>query len=403
MNLFEHEGKKIFKDFGINIPKSILVDKDDDINKKYLELENLGLKDIVAKIQILSGKRGKNNGIKFCSSQEEVLEASKKLFNLNIKNQFVDSVLLEQKLDILEEHYLSIVYDTNLKHPVLIYSKRGGVDIEEVDKKDIIKISLDIFQGESRSERGYSGVNKEKIDIKNIDQNILDIINKLYNLFLDQDARLVEINPLVKTKQGEWYAADAKVALDEDAFYRHEDRKLKPRSMMGRLPTKRELDAAKIDEGEKYYRGTAGKYIDMDGDVAVIFSGGGASLAAMDAMINAGLTPANYTEYSGNPPREKVEALAKVVLSKPNLKGLWMAGAVANSTDVAETFKGIIDVLDEVKPTFPIVIRRAGPNDKEGMKLMKECAERNNLNIKLFGKEVGIDETVLVLADMINN
>ena len=143
---------------------------------------------------------------------------------------------------------------------------------------------------------------------------------ELWNCFLQEDARQVEINPLVRTSSGKWIAADAKVALDDDAFYRHETWKnFEPRTMMGRLPTEREKEVTAIDAGEDYYRGTAGKYIEMDGDIAILFSGGGASIANMDALLKAGLKPANYTEYSGNPPREKVRDLAKIVLSKPGL------------------------------------------------------------------------------------
>ena len=170
---------------------------------------------------------------------------------------------------------------------------------------------------------------------------------------------------------------------------------------MGRLPTDREIAVTKVDEGDDWYRGTAGKYIEMDGDIAILFSGGGASIANMDALMNVGLKPANYTEYSGNPPREKVAALSKIVLSKPELKGLWIAGGVANFTNVKETFLGIIDALDEIKPSYPIVIRRAGPFGKEGFDLMKECGERNGLDITMFGGEVSMGETAKILADKI--
>lgn len=212
----------------------------------------------------------------------------------------------------------------------------------------------------------------------------------------------MEINPLVKTTDGRLVAADAKVALDDDAFYRHEEWKdLEPRTMMGRLPTEREVEARKIDEeGEKYYQGTAGKYIELDGDIGLILNGGGASIANMDALAATGLKAANYTEYSGNPPREKVYKLAKVVMSKPGLRGLWMCGVVANFTNVKETFLGIIDALDEVKPTYPIVVRRDGPESTEAFQLLEECAKRNNLTIKMFKKEVGMSETASVLHDL---
>jgi citryl-CoA synthetase large subunit len=168
------------------------------------------------------------------------------------------------------------------------------------------------------------------------------------------------------------------------------------------MTTERESAVAAIDAGKEYYRGTAGKYIELDGDIAVLFSGGGASIANMDALRNVGLTAANYTEYSGNPPREKVAALTKIVLSKPGLRGLWIAGGVANFTNVAETFQGIIDVLDAVKPHYPIVIRRAGPHDVEGMRAMEECAKRNTLHMQLFGKETPMSVTAQALKEMIS-
>ncbi len=379
MNLYEFEGKEMFSRFGIAVPKSVLLRREDSVEEKY---NQLGLKDIVLKAQVLSGKRGKNNGILFASNIEEVKNAVTKIFASNIAGQYVTAILIEEKLNIAQEHYLSVTYDTNKKQPLLIYSQSGGMDIEDVSEEKIQKVLLDIRQ--------------EKID------SDIPFAQELWNCFLKNDARVVEINPLVITVSGEKIAADAKIALDDDAFFRHQDWTFEPRTMLGRLPTERESMVGKIDEGENYYRGTAGKYIEMDGDIAVLFSGGGASIANMDALIQVGLKPANYTEYSGNPPREKVAQLAKIVLSKPGLKGLWIAGGVANFTDIAATFNGIIDALDEIKPTYPIVIRRAGPNEEEGKRLMQECAKRNNLNLKIFGKEVAMDATATALVDMMN-
>lgn len=379
MNLYEFEGKQLFAKYGIATPKGVVVRRGEDVQKMYSEL---GVKDVVVKAQVLSGKRGKNNGIKFCSSAEEVVGACAELFEMQIRAQYVTAVLIEEKLNIAEEHYVSITYDTTSKQPILIYSSSGGMDIEDV--------------AEDRIE-------KEKCDSRKTEiETDLPFGKELWKCFSTEDARVVEINPLVKTTEGKWVAADAKIALDDDAFFRHKEWEgLEPRTMMGRLPTEREIAAKKIDEGEAYYRGTAGKYIEFDGDVGLILNGGGASIANMDALIAAGLKPANYTEYSGNPPREKVYALAKVVLSKPGLTGLWMCGVVANFTNIKETFMGIIDALDEVRPTYPIVVRRDGTESTEAFQLLEECAKRNNLNIKMFKKETGMSETAGVLAAMI--
>lgn len=395
MNLYEFEGKQLFQKHGIAIPKGVVVRREDVANGDEAVprlYDSVGVKDVVVKAQVLSGKRGKNNGIRFCSSLEQVKSAVSDLFAMNIRGQYVAAVLIEEKLNIAEEHYLSITYDTNAKQPVLVYSASGGMDIEEVSDEEIRKTPLDV------RETGGPSATLGSV------QDDVPFGSELWQCFLQGDARVVEINPLVKTKEGRWVAADAKIAIDDDAFFRHEEWKMmEPRTMMGRPPTEREVAVKKIDEGEAYYRGTAGKYIEMDGDIVVLFSGGGASIANMDALIQAGLKPANYTEYSGNPPREKVHALAKIVLSKPGLRGLWIVGGVANFTNIADTFQGIVDVLDEVKPTYPIVVRRAGPHEDEGMRIMKECGERNGLNIKMFGKEMSMSESATVLAQMIKN
>ncbi|MEK7644335.1 MAG: ATP-grasp domain-containing protein [Patescibacteria group bacterium] len=381
MNLYEFEGKKLFAKHGIAIPKGVVARRGDDFVAKY---SDLGIKEVVVKAQVLSGKRGKNNGIKFCANADEVKKACAELFAMEIRGQYVAAVLIEEKLNIVEENYVSIIYDTNKKQPLLIYSAQGGMDIEDVSEEKIEKVWLDIRNSE------------------NLDTGV--VRQQLWECFRAEDARVVEINPFVKTESGEWVAADAKIALDDDAFFRHKEwEELEPRTMLGRPPTEREIAVKKIDEGEGYYRGTAGKYIEMDGDIAILFSGGGASIANMDALLKTGLKPANYTEYSGNPPREKVYALAKIVLSKPGLRGLWIAGGVANFTNVAETFQGIADALDEIKPDYPIVVRRAGPFEEEGMRLMRDCAVRNKLNMKLFGKEMSMSATAEALAEAVKS
>ncbi len=388
MNLYEWEGKNLFAKYGISVPRGVVVWRGEDVVAKYREL---GVTDVVVKAQVLSGKRGKNNGIIFCSTFAGVAKAVDDLFSTEVRGQYVASVRIEEKLLIKKEHYLSITYNSTTKQPVLVYSTDGGMDIEDVPEEKIATRVLDV-----RSSVVVASPAAPRND------SVEAVVEKLWACFLGEDARVVEINPLVETVDGRFIAADAKVALDDDAFYRHEEwNNFEPRTQLGRLPTERELLVKKIDEGEGYYRGTAGKYIEMDGDIAILFSGGGASIANMDALIKTGLKPANYTEYSGNPPREKVSALAKIALSKPGLKGLWIAGGVANFTDIAATFQGIIDALDELKPTYPIVVRRAGPNEEDGMRLMKECAERNGLNIKLFGKDTSMSDTAEVLAEVV--
>ena len=316
MILYEFEGKNLLKAAGVNIPNSQLLHSLEDRVTLVFPL--------VLKAQVLSGKRAEQGGIVFANNENELVDNLEMLFGKTVNKEVVEIILAEEKTEIEKEYYVSISYDTETRGPVLTISESGGTGIEE------------------RKANTYS-INPLNLDIIS-DQNQLfglpqELIAQLIKLFFDTDFLLLEINPLVKTKTGEWIALDAKIKLDDAATSRHEDWKYPPRLVAGYTPTEREILAKKIDEGD--HRGTAGStYFDLPGDIAVLASGGGGSLTAMDVLLKAGGKPANYTEYSGNPPKEKVIKLAKIVLSKPNINGLWIIGTVAaNFTDVHNFFK----------------------------------------------------------------
>lgn len=379
MNLYEYEGKQLFSASGIAIPRGVVVRNSANAAAAY---RTLHVGTVMVKAQIMSGKRGKVGGVLQARDEEAVVTACQRFFAQPLNGHDVTAVLIEERLPIARECYASITFDTRTRTPVFLWSEHGGGDIEE--GRDAARVVTPIDMRAERLHCDYP------------------YAQALWNCFRKNDLRLAEINPLIETTDGRWVAADAKVAIDDDAFFRHDEwREYTDRSSMGRVPTQRELAVRSIDAGEHYYRGTASKYIEMDGDVAVLFSGGGASIANIDAMQTVGLAPANYTEYSGNPPREKVAALSHAVLTKEGLRGLWIAGGVANFTNIAETFKGIIDTLDVLRPSYPIVVRRAGPHDDEGMALMRACAKRHGLRMRLFGKDVSMSASVRVLADMI--
>lgn len=184
---------------------------------------------------------------------------------------------------------------------------------------------------------------------------------------------------------------------------RHEDWNFSPRSVPGYKPTEGEIAAKKIDQED--YRGTAGSsYFDLDGDIAVLSSGGGVSLTALDSLIASGGKPANFTEYSGNPPKEKVVKLTKIVLNKPNIHGLWVIGTVvANFTDIYETLSGLIEGLRQAQAqlhkqfNFPIVIRRGGPRDKEAFEMLKGVKD---FNLILQGPETSIAKSAEIMAKL---
>lgn len=378
MILYEFEGKELLKKAGMVVPESQLISSfDEKITLKF---------PVVLKAQVLSGKRADVGGILFAESEAEYKDQIVKLLGSEINKEKVEKVLVEEKADIDKEYYVSISYNTETRGPVLTISESGGTGIEErgADNFSINPLKPD---------EGLPEI---------IDKGVL---NKLVGLFFSQDCLLLEINPLVKTKSGEWMALDAKVKLDDFAKPRHkEEWNFAPRSAPGHNPTKGEIEAKKIDEGD--YRGTAGSsYFDIEGgDIAVLSSGGGVSLTALDSLINYGGKPANFTEYSGNPPKEKVAKLTKVVLDKPNIHGLWVIGTVvANFTDIYETLSGFVEGLKETekllgrKFDFPIVIRRGGPRVEEAYEMLKNVKD---FDFHLQAGETSIAQSAKTMAEL---
>lgn len=382
--LYEFEGKELLAQAGIDLPKFELLLPN---QKPDLSLP------LVFKAQVLSGKRADAGGIIKVDSEDDLESALSGLFGKVVNKEKVEKVLAEELVNFDEEYYISLAYDTDTRCPLLSFSNQGGTGIEN---KTVDKMTIDILRPNESLQR-----------IQVPDREFYQILEKLLKLFFEQDCLLLEINPLVKAKNGKWVALDAKIKLDDDAKARHEDWQSAswrtPRGVPGYTPTPAEVEAKKIDEGD--YRGVAGStYFDLDGDIAVLSSGGGVSLTALDALLAHGGMPANYTEYSGNPPKEKVVKLAKIVLSKPNLHGLWVIGTVAaNFTDIYETLSGVLEGLREAKSQlgkkfdFPIVIRRGGPRDKEAFEML---AKVKDFNLVLQGEEVSIAESAKVMADL---
>lgn len=379
MVLYEYEGKKLLSNAGISIPKSQLITSPND---------QITLKTpLVLKAQVLSGKRAQAGGIIEVSTKEELSACLKALFGKVVNREKVEKVLAEEKINIKDEYYLSLSYDTNTRSAVLTLSDDGGTGIEDRGAKSYAINPLD-FQASLASIN--SKIPKE-------------LITKITQAFFDLDALLLEINPLVETKDDRWVALDAKIKLDDYAKSRHEDWQFAPRGVPGYTPTDNEIAAKRIDEED--YRGTAGSaYFDLPGDIAILSSGGGVSLTAMDALVTAGGKPANFTEYSGNPPKEKVVKLTKIVLSKPNIHGLWVIGTVvANFTDIYETLSGLIDGLREAekelktKFNFPIVIRRGGPRDEEAYRMLRQVRD---FHLYLLGPETSINQAAQLMVKL---
>ena len=400
MILYEFEGKQLLFNAGILVPQSQLLNSPQD--------EIILNCPLVLKAQVLSGKRAEVGGIVLVENPENLNKEVSDLFSEVINKEKVEKVLVEEKIDFKTEYYLSISYDTDLRYPILMISKQGGTGVEdrEVQTFKINPLTKSVIANEVKQSSPELEIATSPSAPRN-DDNLLnsDLIKKLITLFFDADMLLLEINPLVQNSEGKWIALDAKIKLDDDAKVRHPDWNYGARSASGRTPTKNEIEAKKIDAED--HRGTAGSaYFDLEGDIAVLSSGGGISLTAMDALIKLGGRPANFTEYSGNPPKEKVQKLTQIVLSKPDLHGLWVIGTVAaNFTDIHETLSGLIEGLRtaeeelDKKFSFPIVIRRGGPKEKEACEMLKKVTD---FNLILQGEDISIDASAKVMVEKAN-
>jgi len=368
MLLYEFEGKKLFKDCGIQVPESQLLESESQRVRVKLPL--------VFKAQVLSGKRADSGGIVVVKGKGESVKGEvKKLFSTKINGERVEKVLVEEAIDWEKEYYLSFSYSTETRGPVLTFGE-GGTGVEG------------------------KGVKTYPVDFSVLPKELVETAQKLWQVFTKYDCELAEINPLVIDKAGKVWALDSKVILDDDADFRR-DVKFPQRNLFGRAPTQREIEARIIDEGD--HRGTAGSvYWDLPGDIAVIAAGGGGSIVNMDALLNLGGKPANYTEHSGNPPREKLKKLTKIILSKPGLKGCWFVGGTANFTDIYETLMGFVEGLREIKPkpTYPIVIRRGGPRDKEAFEELKDIGKKEGFDFHIYGRETPMTSTAKIMKEL---
>ena len=392
MKLYEFEGHKILAKAGIESPFFVTCANLDDVREARKRLKF----PIVAKLQVLSGKRGKTGGIEIFKTEKKLIEFCRQKFGSEFHGEEVKFINLTQWVEIEEEYYASITYDTRAKQPFLLFSSQGGVDIEEIKSQDpqaVVKYEINPIRGPAEKDL-------HKLFAK--DEKLVDFVIRLWDAFWRYDCRLIEVNPIAKC-QGDYLAIDAKVILDDNGLVRQQSLDVLPKGAIGAVPTKRELEARKIDAED--YRGSAGStFIELDGDVAILASGGGASLMIMDSVVASGGKCANYTEYSGNPPREKVEKLTKITLSKNGISGCLVAGAVANFTDIFETLSGFAQGLKSVKPkpNYPIVVRRGGPRQKEAYAMLAKFAKKEGFDIHLFGPQTPIPVACKKMVELSN-
>lgn len=387
MKLYEFEGKRLLAAAGIAVPHGTVVNSPAEaagLTEKYGS--------VMAKAQILWGRRGKEQGVLACENEEQLAAAVNTLLGRKLFGETVERVLVEEKLDIAREVYASVTYRG--ASPVMILSGRGGVDVEEAchrSQDDVCVEPVDILRGLSREQA------EDLSRRAGIDGPLTDVLQKLYGAFFDSDAVLAEVNPLIETTDGRWVAADAKIEIDDDALFRQTELHLPERLSSGRTPT--ELERQAIENDRRDTRGAAGRmFYELDGNIVVLASGGGTSVEALDDLCLLGGKPAIFTEYSGNPTPEKVNGLTRIALQYPGrIDAVWVIGGRANFTDIYDTLiHGIMGGIRETPgfdKTVPIVIRRAGPRDEEAFAMLHRIGREEGYHIFVRGMATSVADS----------
>ena len=368
MNIHEHQAKKLLKQFGAPVSKGIVIFSPDEIKEK---IDQLSSKEYVLKAQIHAGGRGKGGGIKLIKNIDELMMAAKQMFGMNlITNQTgpegkeVKRLYIEEASEISKEFYLSCLVDRESSKIAFISSREGGMDIEKVAAETPEKIITN--KVDLKNDIEIEEIEKIIEPFKfNTEQKIIaeKLIKALYKILIDKDATLIEINPLVVTKNQEIICLDAKMNFDDNATFRRPEI-LELRDLNEEDPA--EIEASKHDLA----------YIKLNGSIGCMVNGAGLAMATMDIIKLYGEEPANFLDVGGGASKEKVSAAFKLILSDKNVKGILINifGGIMRCDVIAQ---GVLDAAKETNLSVPLIVRLAGTNFKEG----KEILDRSGLKI----------------------
>lgn len=383
MRLYEYEGKMLFRRFKIPVLDGVVLSKD-----TFYELDKVTYP-VVIKAQIFAGGRGKAGIIQFARNKLEALDKINHLLGKKHGNFVIEKVLVEPKVEIEREYYLAAAIDRLEHRPLIIASKKGGMDIEEIAKtmpESILKyyfnVGEKIMEYKARVIADEIGLSGEFLNSSAI------IITNLYNVFLNLDCKLVEINPLALTKDGKVIALDAKVDLDEDAMFRHPE--LKEMGILARH------EIGELTQREKIAKSAGIPYVDLDGDIGVFPGGAGFGIAAIDLIQHYGGKPANFMDSGGAPTQEKLKAMLGLLIDNPNVKAIFGArfGGISRCDDWA---KAVVQCIIENKSKKPMIMRMAGNMEEEGRKIFEQARKKQPelfKNIKIYAYDTPIEEVI---------
>ena len=385
MNIHEHQAKEILKKYGAIVPAGVFSTSVDELIEKA---KNLKTEKYVLKAQIHAGGRGKAGGVKILNTLEELKNSAKELLGKILvthqtgpEGREVKRLYVEESSNIEKEFYLSCLVDRASSKIAFISSDQGGMDIEEVassNPEKIITTKVDI--AEEISDADCESVIKIFDLNSDTKDQAISLIKSIYKMFISTDANMVEVNPLILTKEGKIVCLDAKVNFDSNALFRHPEI-LELRDLNEEDPT--EIEASKHDLA----------YIKLDGSIGCMVNGAGLAMATMDIIKLYGKEPANFLDVGGGASKEKVSAAFKIILSDKNVKGILINifGGIMRCDVLAQ---GVVDAAKEINISVPLVVRLAGTNFKEGKEIL------DNSGLKLISAE-NLDDAAKKIVEAI--
>ena len=385
MNIHEHQAKEILKKYGAIVPAGFFSTSVDDLIEKA---KNLKTEKYVLKAQIHAGGRGKAGGVKILNTLEELKNSANELLGKTLvthqtgpEGREVKRLYVEESSNIEKEFYLSCLVDRASSKIAFISSDQGGMDIEEVassNPEKIITTKVDI--AEEISDADCESVIKIFDLNSDAKDQAISLIKSIYKMFISTDANMVEVNPLILTKEAKIVCLDAKVNFDSNALFRHPEI-IELRDLNEEDPT--EIEASKHDLA----------YIKLDGSIGCMVNGAGLAMATMDIIKLYGEEPANFLDVGGGASKEKVSAAFKIILSDKNVKGILINifGGIMRCDVLAQ---GVVDAAKEINISVPLVVRLAGTNFKEGKEIL------DNSGLKLISAE-NLDDAAKKIVEAI--
>ncbi|HEX3267123.1 MAG TPA: ADP-forming succinate--CoA ligase subunit beta [Gaiellaceae bacterium] len=361
MDLYEYQGKELFRRFGIPASEGRLATTAADARAAA---EKLG-GPVVVKAQVLTGGRGKAGGIKLADGPEDAEAKAEEILGLDIRGHVVRKLWIERASEIAKEYYLSVTFDRGAKKPLYMLTSEGGVEIEEVAENNpdaLSRLHVDPLEGFQpyQARRLIYGAG---IGDPNEQKKILDIVGKLYACFLETDAMLCEINPLIVTPDGEVRALDSKFTVDDNALYKHPE-----------IEEMRDLEAYPPEERAARERGVT--YVKLDGEVGILGNGAGLVMSTLDVIALVGGRPANFCDLGGGGDAQGVVDALEIITTDSQVRSI-LFNIFAGITRCDVVARGILQALSQTRIEHPIVVRFDGTNAEEGREILGEAAPAN--------------------------